>query len=152
VKEEAANALAEWERIGREAQARANRLSFDDARVVAAAQGLALEEAVADLARHTPEVDLAALREQLHTEASHLCATTGHTYQSALWLLVERQAGGVELIERLGRDLRDTVQPLFDAIRGTAPQPRREPRPAPRVVGWQIGGIRTARRNRLRRR
>lgn len=177
MKEDAAKALAEWEKIGRKAVLRLSAaVALDRARDELEEQQQALAEAVADLARRAPEADLAVLREYLHVEARRLAETTGHTYQSALQQAVERceataaafgllpdqfaealsrAIGGVALIDRLGQDLRGAVQPLFDAFRDLAPKPRRdaprEPKP-PHVAGWQLGGIRAARRNRMRRR
>lgn len=136
----------------------------------------ALERAVADLARFIkPTADeLARLREALRDEAAKLYATSGHTFESALGrvsellrdvIVVRPDTPWEDLREHLRRlaepksgplDLPGAVaararEDLFAWAEQHAAQPR-EPRPAPRVTGWQIGGIRAARRNRLRRR
>jgi hypothetical protein len=58
---------------------------------------------------------------------------------------------GVELAAaRGGRELLDTLRPLLEHLKRPATQ---HVEPAPSLTtGWQIGGIRAARRNRLRRR
>lgn len=118
---------------------------------------LSLEQAyaqlIADAARRlVVEAGIAPeSAERLAEDAARVAAASGRSIAEVIDWIVTASHRHTSLTEAMGRDLLAALDEsgIREGLRNHAPF-RRAHRTAPRVTGWQIGGIRAARRNRLR--